>query len=390
MDNKLKEYFPLIRTREELLAEIESKSELNKTFRNWKYEYQEEFLDFCTGVKGVKILYDSFFKEIMNPEYTPGRLSELISLLIGQNVRVLNVLPNDSTRIADETSLVIMDIVVELEDHSITNIEIQKIGYAFPGQRSACYSSDLLLRQYKRVRGENKNPKKKFSFQNIKPVYTIVFFETSQREFHEFPDTYVHRFKQRSDSGVKLELLQNFLFIPLDIFKSNIQNKNISSKLDAWLAFLCMDEPEWIIRVIEAYPEFEAMYQQIYEMCLNVERVMEMFSKELQELDRNTVHYMIDEMQNEINRMGSELQQRKEELEQKDEELQQRKEELEQKDEELQQSKEELQQSKEELQQSKEELQQKASKIEELMRRISELEGQTAQEIPKRNLNSGY
>ena len=63
---------------------------------------------------------------------------------------------------------------------------------------------------------------------------------------------------------------------------------------------------------------------------------------------------------------------------------------LEQKDEELQQSKEELQQSKEELQQSKEELQQKASKIEELMRRISELEGQTAQEIPKRNLKSGY
>ena len=112
--------------------------------------------------------------------------------------------------------------------------------------------------------------------------------------------------------------------------------------MDAWLAFLCMDEPEWIIRVIEAYPEFEAMYRQIYEMCLNVERVMEMFSKELQELDRNTVHYMIDEMQNEINRMGNELQQKNEEL-----------------------------------QQSKEELQQKDSKIEELMRKISELERQT-------------
>ena len=138
--------------------------------------------------------------------------------------------------------------------------------------------------------------------------------------------------------------------------KVNIQNKNISSKLDAWLAFLCMDEPEWIIRVIEAYPEFEAMYRQIYEMCLNVERVMEMFSKELQELDRNTVHYMIDEMQNEINRMGSELQQKGEELQQKDEKLEQKDKELEQKN---------------------EELQQKDSKIEELMRRISELEGQT-------------
>ena len=47
-----------------------------------------------------------------------------------------------------------MDIVVELEDHSIANVEVQKIGYKFSGQRSACYSADLLLRQYKRVRGE--------------------------------------------------------------------------------------------------------------------------------------------------------------------------------------------------------------------------------------------
>ena len=196
-------------------------------------------------------------------------------------------------------------------------------GYAFPGQRSACYSSDLLLRQYKRVRGESKKQKNSFSFQDIKPVYTIVFFEASQREFREYPDTYVHRFRQASDSGIKLELLQNFLFIPLDIFKANIHNKNISSKLEAWLAFLCMDEPEWIIKVIEAYPQFKAMYRQVYEMCLNVERVMTMFSSELRELDRNTVHYMIDEMQNEINKMGSQIRQKDKQIKQQDEVIQQ-------------------------------------------------------------------
>ncbi|MCI8382371.1 MAG: hypothetical protein HFI07_11375 [Lachnospiraceae bacterium] len=59
-------------------------------------------------------------------------------------------------RIADETSLLITDIVVELEDGSIANVEMQKIGYLFPGQRCACYSADLLLRQYKRVRGKEK------------------------------------------------------------------------------------------------------------------------------------------------------------------------------------------------------------------------------------------
>ena len=35
-------------------------------------------------------------------------------------------------------------------------------------------------------------------------------------------------------------------------------------------------------------------------MCLNLERMMDMFSKELAELDKNTVQYMIDEMQDTI------------------------------------------------------------------------------------------
>lgn len=42
----------------------------------------------------------------------------------------------------------------EDEDGSIANVEVQKIGYLFPGERSACYSADMLLRQYKRVRRE--------------------------------------------------------------------------------------------------------------------------------------------------------------------------------------------------------------------------------------------
>ena len=58
--------------------------------------------------------------------------------------------------------------------------------------------------------------------------------------------------------------------------------------------------------LFEKYPEFQKLYQQIYELCLNIERVMDMFSKELQELDRNTVQYMIDEMQEEIDTLKKE------------------------------------------------------------------------------------
>ena len=75
----------------------------------------------------------------------------------------------------------ITDIVVELEDCALANIEIQKIGYMFPGARCACYSSDLLLRQYKRVRDEKKE---KFTYKDIRDVYLIVIYEKSPAELH--------------------------------------------------------------------------------------------------------------------------------------------------------------------------------------------------------------
>ena len=318
MATKLKEYFPVIREREEVLAEIAKSSMLQTKFDGWEAEQQEEFLNICTGVKGLKLLYDGFFKEVMNPEYVPERLDDFLSQMLRQKVKVVKVLPNDSVRIADESSLLIMDIVVELEDGSIANVEMQKIGYLFPGQRSACYSADLLLRQYKRVRGEKK---KKFGYRDIRNVYTIVLFEKSQGEFHNYPDKSYHFFEQKSDTGLEIELLQKYLFIPLDIFKKSKHNRNISDKRDAWLTLFTSDEPEEIIRLITKYPEFRAVYEEGYEICLNVERMMEMFSKELYELDRNTVQYMIDEMQNTIDAQKYELDKQQDTIETQRDEL---------------------------------------------------------------------
>ena len=58
----------MIRTREEILRDIQQNINLTERFYSWKEEQREEFMDFCTGVKGVKMLYDAFFKEIMNPD----------------------------------------------------------------------------------------------------------------------------------------------------------------------------------------------------------------------------------------------------------------------------------------------------------------------------------
>ena len=256
-------------------------------------------------------MYDGFFKEIMNPEYHPERLNDFLSQMLQREVRIIQVLPTDSVRLSDESSLLIMDIVVELEDGSIANVEMQKIGYLFPGQRSACYSADLLLRQYKRVRSEKK---KQFSYKDIKNVYTIVLFERSPKDFQKYTDEYYYFFEQKSDTGLDMELLQKYLFIPLDIFRKNKQNKTVNSKRDAWLALFSYDKPEDMLHLIMQYPEFQDIYKEAYGICRNIERVMEMFSEELYELDRNTVQYMIDEMQDTIDIQREELEKLKSQL----------------------------------------------------------------------------
>ena len=116
MPTKLQQYFPMIRNKHDILKEIDSNVKLTEKFYCLKEHQRQEFLDFCSGARGVKMLYDSFFKEIMNPKTVPERLENFLSVLLQREVKIVEVLPGDSSRIADEQSLLIMDIVVRFED----------------------------------------------------------------------------------------------------------------------------------------------------------------------------------------------------------------------------------------------------------------------------------
>ena len=303
-DTKLKNYFPMIRTKEEVLNDINCNPVLKQQYKCWEEDEKGEFLNFCTGVKGVKMTYDTFFKEIFNAELDKEPLSDLLSEILRRKVTVLHVLPNDTTRIADESALLVTDIVVELEDGSIANIEIQKIGYLFAGERASCYSSDLLLRQYKRLRDQKK---KKFTYKDMKPVYVIVLFEKSPKDFFSEKGDYIHCVKAQSDTEIQVNLLQEFYFISLDIFKEKMHNEGVTNKLEAWLTFLSTDEPEDIVELITKYPEFKKMYEDVYQLCLNMEKVMGMFSEELRMLDANTTQLMIDMMQESLEKTQAEI-----------------------------------------------------------------------------------
>ena len=111
------------------------------------------------------------------------------------------------------------------------------------------------------------------------------------------------------------------LFIPLDIFRKITENGCIKNEVEAWLTFLSTDEPARITSLIEEYPKFKPMYEDIYRLCRNTEEVMRMFSEELAILDKNTVEYMIDEMQEELNRKDEVIAERDSKLAEKEDKI---------------------------------------------------------------------
>lgn len=235
---------------------------------------------------------------MFDPLQYPGRLEDFLSLCLGEEVKILSALPTESSRLTDEGSLLVMDLLVRLQSGALAKVEIQRVGYLFPGQRCACYSSDLVMRQYSMVRSQCRKENRAFSYQQIQKVYTIVLFQHSPKEFRQFPGEYLHHARQQFDTGLELDLLQEYLMIPLDIFLKS--QHNISKKLDAWLMLIASDNMEQIRNVINAYPEFGEIYYQVFQFRRKVEELMNMYSDALRILDANTVKYMIEQQAEEI------------------------------------------------------------------------------------------
>ena len=238
----------------------------------------------------------------------------------------------------------------------------------------------MLLRQYKRVRRELG---KKFHYRDIKKVYTIVLFEKSNSVFKSFSkDIYIHRFQQQSDSGIELNLLQEYTFICLDIFDDIIHNegRKIDGRLEEWLVFLKEDDPDMIIKLLEQNSEFRDIYEEIYNICRNSERMMGMFSKELEILDRNTVKLMIDELdealgeeREKVKAIKQERETLKAEKESLEAEMQEAKAEKESLEAEMQEAKAEKESLETEIQRTKDEMKTERKRAEEAERELIRL-----------------
>lgn len=302
---------PVLPEMENEVAEyLRSSSFLYGNYCRLNAEWRARFADFCRGKKSLPLTYDPFFKRIFHPDIHADRLSRLVSSLLGMKVKIVRVLPNEDSMMGGDT-LLIMDLLGEIEDGSLVNIEIQKQSYAFPAERISCYSADLVMRQYARVKGQKGS---RFTYRDIKKVYVIVIFEQSMGMFHEISDNYIHYGKTIFNTGLKMELLQEYCLIALDVFSSFPYAKERSEQT-AWLSLLVTENLTDAERLIQEYPWLDEIYREIAMLRQNPGEVLEMFSEALRILDENTVKYMIEELQKKVDEQSAVIDEKDAEIE---------------------------------------------------------------------------
>lgn len=288
----------------DVITQLQSYPDAYSLYCSLPRNYREEFLDFCSGKTSLYLCYDAFFHFVFDTNAHLDRVEKMLGAILGQQIRIIEVLPREGSQMAELGSEVIVDLLVRLEDQSLVNLEIQKYGYYFPVKRMDCYCADLIMREYNRL---HNLLKKKFSYRDLHPVIAIVFLEKSPAEFKPLPDIYIHRGDTRWDSGLNMPGLTRQIYVCLDKFSSVMQNEDIKTPLEAWLTVLTTRDPARIDTLVRKFPDFAGIYRDIFLFRTRPEELIHMYSKVLAEADRNMDRMMIDDMGEEIQRLKSDL-----------------------------------------------------------------------------------
>ena len=260
--------------------------------------WRQRLLDYMTGKKTLPFTYDPFFKMVFNPDRNPERLSSFLGAVMDRKVQVVDILPVEHT-LHDGKSMVIMDLLVRLDDGSRANVEIQKYGAAFPVQRMSCYSADSLMQEYEWAKKQRKDGK--FDYKDVNKVYTIVMYENSPEEFNEVVQKgqYLHHGKVKFDTGLELDMLQEYYIVNLDIFKNTAYTEDRST-LSGWLRFLTTEDMADVEAVIQTYPWLYEIYEDVAGYMRNPKEVLAVCSKILREMDEGAMRLYWDQVHEQL------------------------------------------------------------------------------------------
>lgn len=161
----------------------------------------------------------------------------------------------------------------------------------------------------------------------MRKVHTIILFEDSNKSLISDMDKalYFHVGKTKFNTGIKIELLQDFVLVSLDTFRkyrysdikegrteitdydydsSQYNNALVSEKMKRdrlkFLSLFVAETPQEIDKLVETFPDLESVRQDINEYLERPGEVLSMFSEALRILDRNTAELMVDRMKDEI------------------------------------------------------------------------------------------
>ena len=105
------------------------------------------------------------------------------------------------------------------------------------------------------------------------------------------------------------------------------------------------------MRIIERYPDFREIYEEIAQFQVKPEELVGMYSKALEILDRNTVQYMIEEQKQEIEEQKQEIEEQQREIEERKREIVEQQREIEEHKREMEEQQKEIERLKKLLEQ---------------------------------------
>lgn len=159
-------------------------------------------------------------------------------------------------------------------------------------------------------------------------------------------ELYFHVGKTEFNTGIKINLLQDYVLVSLDTFKKyrfpdirkgrtevmeydydrmQYSEKQVTEKMKLdrlkYLSLFVAETPEEIERLIEIFPDLESVRFDINEYLERPREVLSMFSEALRILDRNTAELVVDRMKDEIDELKVQAEENKARLEEKDAEI---------------------------------------------------------------------
>ena len=90
---------------EEALSLIKSEPDAFERFQDFAPDDRKTILEFIQGQRGLKIIYDPFFKKIFSPTYHPKRLEGFLSELLEQQVPILAELNDTKEQLTEKDKL---------------------------------------------------------------------------------------------------------------------------------------------------------------------------------------------------------------------------------------------------------------------------------------------